>query len=90
MFPRLSPLPVCNATHNHNNTMTTHQVIDKALSHKNWTGHSLADLIDAGRLEPKIENVMSFIRAACGEAENVETLKTYWQAARHICGVTAA
>ncbi len=64
-------------THNHNNTMTTHQVIiDKTLSHKNWTGHSLADLIDAGRVAPKIENVMSYIRAACGEAENVEiTLK---------------
>ena len=70
--------------------MTTHQVIDKTLSHKNWTGHSLADLIDAGRVAPKVESVMGFIRAACGEAPDLEALKTYRQAAQQICGVTAA
>jgi len=70
--------------------MTTHQVIDKTLSHKNWTGHSLADLIDAGRVAPKVESVMGFIRAACGEAPDLEALKTYRQAAQQICGEHAA
>ncbi len=57
---------------------------DKTLGFRNWTGLSCLELIEAGRLHGE-NDIMLFVRAACGPAASFNELKEHHQAAHEIC-----
>jgi hypothetical protein len=59
-------------------------IAEKALEHVNWTGLSLFELIEAGRVHPEPKEIMQWIKSACGPAVDLEHLKTMKEAAQII------
>ena len=52
---------------------TENEKIESVLNHKNWTGLSLAELVDAGRISPSEPKVIwSFTTAALGDPANMD------------------
>jgi hypothetical protein len=58
---------------------------EKTLEHVNWTGLSLLELIDAGRVYPEPKEILQWIKAACGPAMDLQHLQTMKDAAGIIC-----
>lgn len=57
----------------------------RVLAHKNWTGHTLAKLIDAGRvLRSDKKTLREFVRAALGDAATIEGVRAQILIAEHI------
>jgi hypothetical protein len=57
--------------------MTTTQIesVDLVLNHKNWTGLSLRELIDLGRVYQKDRpTITAFVREVLGEPASVDQL----------------
>ncbi len=57
--------------------MTTKQttMIEATMEHKNWTGHSLRELIDLGRVYQKDRpTITAFVREVHGEPTSVNQL----------------
>lgn len=55
--------------------MTTKQIeaVSLVLNHKNWTGLSLRELVDAGRIQADDQRVIGdFTKAALGEPKDME------------------
>ena len=55
--------------------MTTKQIefVNLVLNHKNWTGLSLRELVDAGRIQAENLNVIrDFTKAALGEPKDMD------------------
>jgi hypothetical protein len=60
---------------------TPEQIAEITFHFQNWTKLTLEELIMCGRIiRSDEETLMNFIRAANGEAENLETLGNYRQA----------
>jgi len=52
---------------------TENEKVGLILNHKNWTGLSLAELVDAGRIAPSEHKVIwSFTTAALGDPANMD------------------
>lgn len=52
---------------------TENEKVELILNHKNWTGLSLAELVDAGRISPSEQKVIwSFTTAALGDPANMD------------------
>lgn len=52
---------------------TEDEKVESILNHKNWTGLSLAELVDAGRIAPNEQKVIwSFTTAALGDPANMD------------------
>jgi hypothetical protein len=69
--------PVASATLNtkHYDNMTTTQIesVSLVLNHKNWTGLSLRELVDAGRIQADSLNIIrDFTKAALGEPKDMD------------------
>jgi hypothetical protein len=63
--------------------MTTKQIefVSLVLNHKNWTGISLRELVDAGRIQSDDLNVIrDFTKAALGEPKDMDE----WRKQREI------
>ena len=77
-------LSAAQHSHNHKqneNMKTEIEKVDSVLSHKNWTGLSLADLVNAGRIAPSEHKVIwSFVTAALGDPADMDE----WQEMRKI------
>jgi hypothetical protein len=57
-------------------TPTPTEAAAAVLNFKNWTGYTLAQLIDAGRIARTDKNAIAeFTRAALGNAATLEALK---------------
>jgi len=61
--------------------MKTEEIANRTLTQKNWTGLTLAELIEAGRIQADSKEVQSWIIQANGQAENLDHLKLYKEAA---------
>jgi hypothetical protein len=60
---------------------TEHEKAQSVLNHKNWTGLSLAELVDAGRISPSEHKVIwSFTTATLGDPADM----TEWQEMRKV------
>lgn len=60
---------------------TENEKVELILNHRNWTGLSLAELVDAGRIAPNEQKVIwSFTTAALGDPANMDE----WQEMRKI------
>jgi hypothetical protein len=59
-------------------------IAEKTLEHINWTGLTLFELIEAGRVHPEPKEIMPWIKSACGEAVDIGQLKTMKEAAKLI------
>jgi hypothetical protein len=60
-------------------------IAEKTLEHINWTGMSLFELIDAGRVYPEPKEILQWAKSACGPAMDLQHLQTMKEAARIIC-----
>jgi hypothetical protein len=48
------------------------------LNHKNWTGLTLTELVEAGRVIPSDSDaIWSFVKAALGDPQNLEEYKAF-------------
>lgn len=64
---------------------TPEQIAVAALKHANWTKLTLEELFMCGRILRSDEDaIMEFIKAANGQAENLEAFKNYKQAVQII------
>ena len=52
---------------------------DRVLFSTNWTGLTLADLIEAGRITPTPENIRPWVRHEMPEPETLEQVKFHEQ-----------
>lgn len=60
------------------------EIANATLNQKNWTGLSLAELIEAGRIPADSREIQRWIIQANGQAENLDHLKQYKEAANLI------
>lgn len=59
--------------------------IETVLNHKNWTGMTLLELIQSGRIHPSSsEIIMAFVRESLGDAKNMNELMEQKQIAQTI------
>jgi len=64
---------------------TPEQLATSALKHSNWTKLTLEGLIMCGRiLRSDDQTLLDFIKAANGQAENLEAFRNYKQAVQII------
>jgi hypothetical protein len=69
------------AHHTHETMKTKHEKAESVLNHKNWTGLSLAELVDAGRISPSEHKVIwSFTTATLGDPADMAE----WQEMRKV------
>lgn len=65
-------------------TANIEEIANATLTQKNWTGLTLAELIEAGRIPADSKDIQSWIIQANGKAENLDQLKQYKEAANLI------
>jgi len=52
--------------------------IETVLNHKNWTGLTLTELVEAGRVIPSdTKTIWEFVKAALGEPKDIEEFKAF-------------
>jgi hypothetical protein len=57
------------------------------LNHKNWTGMTLTELVEAGRVIPSdTKTVWEFVKAALGEPKDMEEFKVLKSIASEVQG----
>ena len=62
-------------------TANIEEIANTTLTQKNWTGLTLAELIEAGRIHADSKDIQSWIIQAHGQAKNLDQLKQYKEAA---------
>jgi hypothetical protein len=59
--------------------------INYVLHHKNWTGLTLLELIESGRIQKTSKSIIkSFAQSALGEPNNFEEWEEQWEIVRLI------
>lgn len=64
--------------------------IDTVLNHKNWTGLTLLELMEAGRVSRDSKELTSFIKSALGEPRNLNELNNQIKIAQEIQSIEFA
>ncbi len=62
------------------NTTTEENIdslVEKTLNHSNWTGLTLRQLVEAGRVVAEPSELVQWVKAANGSAKDLEQLKEY-------------
>lgn len=88
---------ICNDAENENKKqkakdMKTHygmpapELVAATLAHKNWTGLSLAELIEVGRVDTNDRaTIRKFVVATIGEPQDIEELHCMFDIVRILC-----
>lgn len=62
------------------NTITEENIdtlVEKTMSHSNWTGLTLRQLVEAGRVVAEPSELLKWVKAANGSAKDLAQLKEY-------------
>lgn len=65
----------------HSAARTVKTLIASTLARRNWTGYTLQELLDMGRITPSATTAAEWIKAACGPA-HLDEIKQYFEAAK--------